>query len=195
MSTVENQVLWRWCHASSVSLSPVPPWDAFREIVAGVPCLPAEGTRRKRNLILEYLAYCSWVDFGNWPKKTEHLGPTDKEILIWPSKHNDWVFGAFINGINICYHVIVMLSPDSWHYVINNHLKQNRRLRKSHFSNNQGKHIKRLLTPPLEEWKIIFLLAPQKKVASFGTSVVIFLPAVGRSRVSARHLQGPTIHM
>ena len=39
---------------------PDPPWDAFREIVAGVPRLPAEGTRRqKRNLILEYLPYCS----------------------------------------------------------------------------------------------------------------------------------------
>ena len=192
MSTVE--VLWRWCHASSVSLSPVPPWDAFREIVAVVPRLPAEGTRRKRNLILEYLPFCSWVDFGNRPKKNRAL-TTDKEILIWPSKHYDWVFGAFINGINICYHVIVMLSPASWHYVINNHLKQNRRPRKSHFSNYQGKHIKCLLKPPLEEWKNIFLLAPQKKVASFGTSVVIFLPAVGRSRVSARHLQGPTIHM
>ena len=133
--------------------------------------------------------------FWKLTQKQNTLGPTDKEILIWPSKHSNWVFGAFINDINISYLVIVMLSPASWHYVINNHLKQNRCPRKSHFSNNQGKHIKYLLKPPFVEWKNIFLLAPLKKVASFGTSVVIFLPAVGRSRVSVRHLQGPTIHM
>ena len=148
----------------SVSLSPVPPWDAFREIVAGVPCLPAEGTRRKRSLILEYLPYWSWVDFGNWPKKTEHLGPTNKEILIWLPKHSNSMFGAFINGLNICYYVIAMLSPASWHYVINNHLKQNRRLRKSHFSNNQGKHIKCLLTPPLKNKRIFFCWLPRKRL-------------------------------
>ena len=57
----------------SVSLSPVPPWDAFREIVAGVPRLPAEEPVAKETPFQNiYLLAVEWI--LEIDPKTEHFG-------------------------------------------------------------------------------------------------------------------------
>ena len=48
----------------SVSLSPVPPWDAFREIVAAVPCEPEGCSCRKRQQQCGNLPPSSWGGTG-----------------------------------------------------------------------------------------------------------------------------------